>query len=102
MLYGIEQSTDMRCPRTVVKKFTSKATLLKWVNCGGNYTFNDPEGARNFHRSFRAAYELSGRINKSDPIFKDRGSRDYPRNATDNLASYIFKNGLQITTGESE
>ena len=96
MLYGIEQSTDMRCPRTVVKKFTSENALRKWIAGGGGFTYADPEGARNHHRSFRSGHELSGRIDKNDKIFKSYGTRDYPKNDTDNLAFYIQKHGREL------
>ena len=31
MFYGIEQSTDQRRPRTVVKKFASQSALMRWM-----------------------------------------------------------------------
>lgn len=96
MFYGIEQSTDMRRPRTVVKKFTSENALRKWMAVSGGFTYSDPECARNHHRSFRGGYELSGRIDKSDKIFKSYGTRDYPKNDTDNLAGYIQKYGREL------
>lgn len=96
MLYGIEQSTDMRCPRTVVKKFTSRKALAYWLMGGGGYTYADPDSARNWHHSFRSGFELSGRIDKSNKIFKDSGTPTYPRNATDNLATYIQTFGKSI------
>ena len=39
----------------------------------GSFTYVDPKGARNYHHNFRYGYELSGRIDKKDPIFKDLG-----------------------------
>ena len=89
MFYGIEQSTDLRCLRTKVVKFTSRTSLLKWMAGGGGYTYADPDVARNHHHNLREGYEIKGRIRKSDGVFRDRGTRDYPRNDADNLARYI-------------
>ena len=36
MFYGIEQSTDQRCPRTVVKKLASQSALKRWMAGGGD------------------------------------------------------------------
>lgn len=96
MFYGIEQSTDMRCPRTVVKKFTSESSLKKWLTNSGNFTYSDPDAARNHHRSFRYGYWLDGRINKKDEIFSYNGTTTYPRSEVDNLATYIRHYGLEI------
>ena len=74
MYYGVEQSTDLRNQRTVIKKFTSIKSLYKWLDqCNNDYTYADPEGARNWHRTIREGYELCGHINKKDAIFHDRG-----------------------------
>lgn len=54
----------------------------------------------NYFRTFRRMYELTGRVRKSDAEFKDWGSRDYPRTAEDQLASYIQKYGRELTCGE--
>ena len=97
MFYGIEQSTDMRCPRTVVKKFSSENVLRKWMQGGGNFTYSDPDAARNHHRSFRTGYELAGRIDRKNYIFGQHGTRDYPRTDTDNLAIYISTFGDEVT-----
>lgn len=96
MLYGIEQSTDMRCPRTVVKKFTSKKQLLEWMKTSGNFTYADPEKARNWHRTFRYGYELHGRVDRKDSCFNNIGTSTYPRNGQDNFADYICKHGNRI------
>lgn len=97
MFYGIEQSTDLRCPRTVVKKFASESALKLWLNGGGGeFTYADPESARNWHRTFREGYELNGRIYRKHKVFSDVGTRDYPRCAADNLAAYIHKFGTRV------
>lgn len=96
MIYGVEQSTDQRCKQTKIKKFTSKIAANKWAKHSGNYTHDDPESARNYHHTFRSLYDYSGRINKKDDIFKDNGSRDYPRSEADKLAHYLWKYGIEI------
>ena len=97
MYYGVEQSTDLRNQRTVIKKFTSIKSLYKWLDqCKNDYTYADPEGARNWHRTIREGYKLCGRINKKDTIFSDRGTSTYPRNENDNMATYIWKYGERV------
>lgn len=96
MLYGVEQSTDMRCKKTVIKKFTSKTQALKWKENSGKFTYDDPGAARNWHHTFRELYELEGRINKKDSIFSNRGSYTYPRNTNDNIANYLYVYGFKV------
>ena len=97
MFYGIEQSTDMRCHRTVVKKFSSKKALIAWMQGGGGFTYADPDAARNHHRSFRTGYEFTGRIDRKNYIFGQRGTSCYPRNDADNLAIYLSSFGDEVT-----
>lgn len=96
MYYGVEQSTDMRDKRTVIKKFSSKASLIKWMKNSGGFTYDDPESARNYHRTFREGYKLDGRVNKKDKIFMESGTPTYPRNDKDNLATYLYKYGSEV------
>lgn len=99
MYYGIEQSTDLRNPQTVVKKFTSRKAAIAWKDApgkSGRSTFADPEGARNWHHTFRQVYEIHGRIDRKHPAFKDRGTSTYPRCDADNLASYIAAHGEAV------
>lgn len=99
MYYGIEQSTDLRRPNTVVKKFTSRKAAIAWKDApgkNGRSTFADPEGARNWHHTFRQVYEIHGRIDRKHPVFKDRGTSTYPRCEADNLASYIAAHGEAV------
>ena len=96
MFYGIEQSTDQRRPRTVVKKSSSQSAMMRWMAGGGGYTYSDPDGAKNHHRSFRCGYELAGRIDRKDSVFSISGTRDYLRNDADNLAAYISRFGARI------
>jgi hypothetical protein len=88
--YGVEQSTDLRNRRTVIKRFTSIKSLNKWLGGGGGFTYEDPEAAQNYHRTLRYGYEYCGRINKNDKIFSEKGSNMYPRNYNDNLATYLY------------
>lgn len=97
MFYGIEQSTDLRARRTVVKKFSSESALRRWIgNGGGEFTYTDPDMARNWNRTFRDGYELNGRVDRKNMIFSAIGTRDYPRCAADNLAAYIHNFGTQV------
>lgn len=100
MYYGVSQSTDMRCKNTIIKKFTSINALKKWLSYGsGNYTYGDPDAARNYHHTFKYGYELSGRMDKKNSIFKDKGSPTYPRYEADNVAIYLSTYGKEITNG---
>ena len=79
----------MRAPRTVIKKFYTISALQKWVNAkSGDFTYGDPDSARNWHKTFRHGYEYIGRIDKNHSIFKYQ-SRTYPRNEKDMIATYI-------------
>ena len=96
MFYGVEQSTDMRARRTVIKKFRSKAALEKWLAHGGGFTHGDPVAAKNHHHSHRSGYELRGKIDKRHNIFGDRGTPCYPRSDADNTAFYLYKFGEPV------
>lgn len=99
MYYGIEQSTDLRCPNTVVKKFTSRKAAIAWKDApgkSGRTTYGDPEGARNWHHTFRHVYELRGRVDRKSSVFKDRGTSTYPRNDADNMATYLYIAGNEV------
>lgn len=96
MFYCVEQSTDLRKQRTVIKKFRSKSNLIKWMEKSGDFTYADPESANNYHRTFRYGYEHFGRIDKKDPIFKDRGTSTYPICEADNMATYLRKWGYEV------
>lgn len=97
MFYGISRSTDLRCPQTTVRKFSSKTALLKWMGKNsGNFTHDDPEAARNYHHTFKYGFELHGRMDTKNEVFKDFGSRDYPRNKNDQVYVYLCRYGLEI------
>lgn len=97
MFYGVEQSTDLRDRKTIIKKFTSLVALNRWVlGKSGNFTYENPEDVQNYHRTFRYGYELDGRVDKKDSIFKDIGTSTYPRSLNDNIALYLYKYGKEI------
>lgn len=97
MIYGVEQSTDLHYPKVVIKKFTSVSAAKKWQETkNGKFTYSDPEGARNYHHTFRYIFELQGRIDKKNKIFKNEGSRDYPKTYNDQVFDYLCKCGKEI------
>lgn len=97
MYYGIEQSTDLRDRKTKIVKFRYKGSLIAWIReKPSSYTYDDPVGARNHHKSFREGYHLEGRVNRGSYIFKDRGTSLYPRTDNDNLASYAITFGFPV------
>lgn len=98
MFYGIEQSTDRRDLRTVIKKFSTQAALVKWMRAKtGEFTYDDPAAARNYHHTFRYGYEMNGRVDKKHRAFTVQHSPTYPRNEADRLADYICCTGTEIT-----
>lgn len=98
MYYGVEQSTDMRCPCTKVLKFRTSETALRWRDqCIQRNTYDDPALAANYHQTFRRVYELEGRVGKKHNLFKDCGTMLYPRNSLDTTATYLFVYGKEVT-----
>ena len=98
MYYGIEQSTDMRALATIVRKFATRSSVEKWVaSGGGGFTHKDPEASRNYHHTFRHAYEMAGRVDKRSEIMRRRGTSMYPRSMADNLAHYVMVHGKELT-----
>jgi hypothetical protein len=95
MFYGVEQSTDMRCRNTVIKKFTSQKALENWMKTSGGFTYADPESARNWHKTFRRGYEFKGRMDYNHPIFKDFGSPTYPNHRDDQIAYYLSQYAMK-------
>lgn len=96
MIYGVEQSTDLRDRRTKIKKFTSLRSALKWASSSGGFTHDNPEEARNYHRTFRELYELNGKVNYKDKIFTNNGTPTYPCSKEDNLAMYLYAYAEEI------
>jgi len=97
MFYGIEQSTDLKNPRTVIKKTQSIRQLKLWMKKNnGRFTYDDPKSANNYHHTFRYGYEYIGRINKKHNIFNNRGTNTYPQSYEDNLYEYLYKFGNEI------
>lgn len=99
MYYGVEQSTDLRHPDTVVKKFKTKAEALRWKKepgKNGRTSYSNPEEARNWHHTFRKVYKFSGWIDWKHPTFRDKGTATYPRSDLDRMATYLWIAGEEI------
>lgn len=97
MYYGVEQSTDQRNRNTVIRKFTTVEKAIAWKLKGsGDFTYNDPEAARNWHHTFRDVYELQGKIDKKDNVFKNYGTCTYPMDKNSQLALYLWQYGREI------
>jgi len=97
MFYGFKRSTDMRDTNTKVAKFKSKDQLLQWMGIdNGKLTHDDPVAARNYHHDFKYGFELEGKVDKKDAIFKERGSTTYPLYENDLLYLYVSKHGIEI------
>lgn len=97
MFYGIEQSTDLRAPATVVKRFASRSAAMRWKAAkSGEFTHADPAAERNHHRTFRSVYELKASSGKRlpskaecDRMAAKESTSMYPRSGMDVLAKFI-------------
>lgn len=101
MIYGVEQSTDLRDPRTRIRRFRSEPAALSWAAHSGQFTYADPEGARNWHHTFRTLYRMpkGWRPPKPQTLFREaerQSTRDYPRTSDDMLAEHVRRDGERI------
>jgi len=101
MIYGIEQSTDLRYPGTRIRKFSSEKAALKWKSRGGGYTHTDPDSVRNWHHTIRRVFRMPpgwrppsrAKLRKEA---KEKSTPSYPRNENDVLAAYIEGQGMEV------
>jgi len=96
MYYGVEQSTDRSDRRTIIKKFRNKEKLLKWMENSGGFTYEDPESARNWHKTLRYGYHLKGAIDKKNFLFDAKGTNRHPITENDLIATYLDVYGTKI------
>lgn len=104
MFYGIEQSTDLRDPRTSIKKFRSSNSARRWLNEYINenirYVYKNPDLARNHHQWIRRVYEVIKMRPPSERTLAEEArkdsTRDYPRTSLDMLAKWITSYGDKI------
>jgi hypothetical protein len=107
VIYGVESTTDMRCPETVVKRFRSEPAARNWAEKGGGYAWPGaadnslPGPSRNFHHRLRELYRMpAGWRPPSQRELRQRAHEDstpsYPRNAADALAKAIWKKGERL------
>lgn len=103
--YGIEQSTDSRCPRTVVRRLGSGknglACAREWAAKKSHLTYADAAAARNYHHTLYSAHEMpAGWRAPSRTDLRKRAehssTRDYPRTPADVLASVIQREGDEV------
>jgi len=99
-IYGIEQSTDMRDKRTIIKTFSSESTALKWKEYSGHLTHGEnAEVQKNYHHTFRCVYVLVGRLPTPKSIEKIRSEwrhSIYAKSVNDVKADYISSNGTEF------
>ncbi|MDA8209189.1 MAG: hypothetical protein M0Z92_09355 [Actinomycetota bacterium] len=106
MIYGIEQTTDMRYPETKIVKFTSRKRALAWLAddqgfaWAGGARHDIPASQQNWHSRIRACYEVVGFRRPSDKKLREEAHRistpTYRRNAADVLAGEIRSQGERI------
>lgn len=94
MIYGIEQSTDMRRPDTRIVRFASEAKARAWRSQGGGLTHGEhADVVRNHHHTHRSLYTSNGfravATNADRREARRRSTSMYPRTANDVLAARI-------------
>ena len=99
--YGIEQSTDSRCPQTRVKRLSNRATAERYAAMGTRLTYADPDVARNWHHTFYSAWAMPSGWRAPSPTClaaaaQRSSSRDYPRTSADVLALAIERDGERV------
>lgn len=107
MYFGIEKSTDLRNPQTVIVKFAKndKKKIKAWFfsESNGEFTYNNPKAANNYHHTFRHIYVYDGylKMNKKEiaEIIKG-GTSTYPVYMDDARAKIIEKYAFKLTTDE--
>lgn len=107
MYFGIEKSTDLRNPQTVIVKFAKndKKKIKAWFfsKSNGEFTYDNPEAARNHHHTFRYIYEYDGylRMTKKEiDEIKKYSTSMYPIYTDDARAKIIEKYAFKLTTDE--
>lgn len=69
MIYGIEETTDLNHPETVVRKFESLTRARKWAEQSGGLAWGGaadeslPVTQQNWHHRFRDLYEMPPAFN---------------------------------------
>ena len=106
MLYGIEQTTDMRYPGTKIVKHASKKSALAWLHAAQDFAWvgaakgDIPVQQQNWHHRLRSLYKcerfrpssLEKRIKKASEI----STPTYRRTANDVLAGGIMSAGWRV------
>ncbi len=105
MIYGIEESTDMRDPRTVIKKFTSVQSAKRWCANSGKFTHDNPETAQNYHHTFRTIYQspLGWRLPSKKQIeleVRHNMGSIYSPSTNKVIATHIHTNCSKIDIGD--
>ena len=98
MYYVVTYSTDLRNKQTQIKKFTSEKAAIKFAKIdNGNFTYADPESARNWHHTFKRVYEYPGRMDRKW-IDKEKtySSPTYPCTENDAIHSYLYRFAQEI------
>lgn len=98
----IEKSTDLRYPQTKITFTTSlaKAKRIRELR-SGRFTYDDPDEARNWHRTFVYVYQLpTGWRKPSEKFLREEARKEstptYPRTPSDILGEIIRKVGTKV------
>lgn len=107
MYFGIEQSTDLRNPQSLIVKFAKieKKKVKTWFfsKINGEFTYANPDAAHNHHHTFRYIYEYDGQLiitKKEIEEIKKYSTSTYPIYTEDARAQIIKKYARLLTTDE--
>ena len=107
MIYGIDQTSDMRHPETKIRKFSSRKQAERWAEDSGGIAWKGAvtssvrSSMQNFHRRFRSIYLMPHRwMPPKDrelyTIVCRNSTSSYPCSRLDALASAIVRDGESI------
>lgn len=102
--YGIEESTDSKCPRTKVTRLPSRKAAEAFSETKTHLTYADPAAARNYHHTLYCAFEMPAgwrppSKKETQAAIEEHyrfGSRSYPLDAAIYLARAIWKAGTPV------
>jgi len=112
VFYGVERTTDLRYPETVVKKFSSLKAALAWkakdTGCAWSAAADKtlPIAQQNWHNRHRSVYRMPpdwrppSKKELSRRAAMTRGSM-YSRNTCDELASAVHVDGEEVENAAS-
>ena len=101
MIYGVEETTDIRHPETVIVKFRTELQARKWAENSGGFAWSGaateslPRQSQNWHKRFRRIFLMpygwrppsKKKLDKERDRFQSRESL---------IARYVWKYGKEL------